>query len=41
MITAIKLEGDPRDWNGPPYLVEESVLDEYDFGGLSLEPMEE
>lgn len=39
VITAIKLEGDPRNWNGPPYSVAESVFDEYDFEGLSLDSM--
>jgi len=34
-ICAIKLEGDPRNWVGPPYSVAEHVFDEYDFGGLS------
>ena len=33
-ICAIKLEGDPRDWDGPPYMVAESVFDEHDFGAL-------
>ncbi len=33
-ICAIKLEGDPRDWDGPPYMVVESVFDENDFGAL-------
>jgi len=27
-ICAIKLEGDPRNWNGPPYSVVEHVFDE-------------
>lgn len=31
-ICAIKLEGDPLDWNGPPYPVAEHVFDENDFG---------
>ncbi len=33
-ICAIKLEGDPLDWNGPPYSIVEHVFDEYDFDGL-------
>ncbi len=33
-ICAIKLEGDPRDWDGPPYGVVEHVFDENDFGAL-------
>ena len=33
-ICAIKLEGDPRDWDGPPYGVTEYVFDESDFGAL-------
>lgn len=33
-ICAIKLEGDPRDWSGPPYPVAEHVFDENDFGAL-------
>ena len=33
-ICAIKLEGDHRDWNGPPYVVAEHVFDENDFGAL-------
>lgn len=32
-ICAIKLEGDPANWTGPPYSVAEGVFDEYDFGG--------
>jgi hypothetical protein len=31
-ICAIKLDGDPRNWNGPPYSVVEPVFDENDFG---------
>lgn len=41
VITAIKLEGDPQNWIGPPYSVAETVFDEYDFEGLSREPMGE
>jgi hypothetical protein len=33
-ICAIKLDGDPRNWNGPPYAVVEHVFDENDFGAL-------
>ncbi len=33
-ICAIKLDGDPLDWNGPPYTVVEHAFDEYDFGAL-------
>jgi len=33
-ICAIKLDGDPRDWDGPPYGVAEHVFDESDFGAL-------
>ena len=33
-ICAIKLEGESRDWNGPPYMVVEHVFDESDFGAL-------
>ena len=29
-ICAIKLEGDPIDWIGPPYSVAEHVFDEYE-----------
>jgi hypothetical protein len=36
VIVAIKLEGDQRDWIGPPYSVTEIVFDEYDLEGLSL-----
>ena len=39
VITAIKLGGDPQI--GPPYSVAETVFDEYDFEGLSREPMGE
>jgi antitoxin ParD1/3/4 len=40
VITAIKLdhEDDPSWYNGPPYAVLESVFDEYDIEGCSLEP---
>jgi hypothetical protein len=34
IIAAIKLDKDEPSWyNGPPYAVSESVMDEYDFGG--------
>ena len=33
-VCAIKLDGDPRDWDGPPYICAEHVFDEYDFGGM-------
>jgi hypothetical protein len=33
-VCAIKLDGDPRNWNGPPYSVAEHVFDENDFGAL-------
>jgi hypothetical protein len=39
VIVAIKLEGDKRNWTGPPYSVEETVFDEYDLEGLSLYPI--
>ena len=33
-IIAIKLDqDDPRNYNGPPYSIAESVFDEDDFGG--------
>jgi antitoxin ParD1/3/4 len=33
-VIAIKLDQtDPRNYNGPPYSIVESVFDEYDFGG--------
>lgn len=37
VIVAIKLEGDPRNWNGPPYSVAETVFDEDDFEGVWVE----
>lgn len=41
MIVAIKLDQTDESWyNGPPYAVVESVFDEYDFGGCSLDPAE-
>ncbi|WP_216644621.1 hypothetical protein [Candidatus Thiodictyon syntrophicum] len=33
-LCAIKLDGDPRNWVGPPYSAAESVFDECDMGGL-------
>ena len=33
-ICAIKLEGEPHTWDGPPYSVVEQVFDENDFGAL-------
>ena len=39
VIVAIKLEGDKRNWIGPPYSVAETVFDEYDLDGLSLSPI--
>jgi hypothetical protein len=33
-VIAIKLdEADPRNYNGPPYSIAETVFDEYDFEG--------
>ena len=41
VIVAIKLDQTDESWyNGPPYAVAESVFDEYDFGGCSLDPTE-
>lgn len=41
VIVVIKLDQTDESWyNGPPYAVVESVLDEYDFGGCSLDPDE-
>jgi hypothetical protein len=34
VVVAIKLDGDPQNWAGPPYSIVETVFDEYDFGGL-------
>jgi hypothetical protein len=39
VIVAIKLEGDQRNWIGPPYSVMETVFAEYDLEGLSLKPI--
>lgn len=33
-ICAIKLDGDPCNWNGPPYSIVEHVFDETAFGAL-------
>ena len=39
IIVAIKLDKDDPSWYaGPPYAVVETVFDEYDFGGCSLDP---
>ena len=39
VIVAIKLDRDDPSWYaGPPYAVAESVFDEYDLGGCSLDP---
>ena len=41
VIVAIRLDTPDDSWyNGPPYAVAESVLDENDFGGCSLDPDE-
>lgn len=41
VIVAIKLDQTDESWyNGPPYAVAETVFDEYDFGGCSLNPDE-
>ncbi|MBP6820803.1 MAG: hypothetical protein KA368_04640 [Acidobacteria bacterium] len=41
VIVAIKLDKTDVSWyNGPPYAVVETVFDEYDFGGCSLNPDE-
>lgn len=38
VIVAIKLnQKDERNYNGPPYSICESVFDEYDIGGCSLD----
>jgi hypothetical protein len=33
-LCAIKLEGDPENWIGPPYAAAEFVFDEYDLCGI-------
>jgi len=33
-ICAIKLDGDPKNWIGPPYAAAEYVFDENDLGGI-------
>ena len=39
VIVAIQFDQDDPSWYaGPPYAVVESVLDEYDQGGCSLDP---
>jgi hypothetical protein len=41
VIVAIKLDQTDESWyNGPPYAVAESVFDEYDMAGCSLDPNE-
>lgn len=41
VIVAIQLDAPDDSWyNGPPYPVLESVFDEYDFEGCSLDPVE-
>lgn len=37
-IVAIKLDAGVNTYAGPPYVVEEVVFDEYDFGGCRFEP---
>jgi len=32
------ISNDPRDLNGPPYGIAESVFDEYDLEGCTLKP---
>ena len=39
VIVAIKLDRNDSSWYvGPPYAVAESVFDEHDLGGCSLDP---
>ena len=41
VIVAIKLDqDDPRNYFGPPYSIAETVFDEYDMDGCSLDPKE-
>ena len=41
VIVAVQLNAPDASWdNGPPYAVLESVFDEYDFEGCSLDPAE-
>lgn len=41
VVLAIKLDKTDESWyNGPPYAVVESVFDEYDQAGCSLNPDE-
>lgn len=41
VIVAIQLDQTDASWyNGPPYAVAESVFDEYDQAGCSLDPTE-
>jgi len=38
VVVAIKLDASDSSWyNGPPYAVSESVFDEYDMEGCSME----
>jgi hypothetical protein len=38
IVVAIRLDTRDADWyNGPPYAVSESVFDEYDMEGCSIE----
>jgi hypothetical protein len=41
VIVAIQLnQDDPRNYNGPPYSIPESIFDEYDLEGCSPDPIE-
>lgn len=41
VVVAIPLDQeDSRNYNGPPYSIPESVFDEYDLEGCSLDPIE-
>ena len=41
VIVAIRIDNqEARNLMGPPYSVAESVFDEYDMGGYSLDPAE-
>lgn len=41
VVVAIKLDKEDKSWyNGPPYAVAESVFDEYDMEGCSLDQEE-
>ena len=38
VIVAIKLDQEePRNYNGPPYSIPETVFDEYDMGGCCID----